>query len=298
MTIRRLLLAFTLLVLPLSPATGQDWKEFSEAYERGDYATVIELVRPLAERGYAEAQSMLGFMHYHGEGVPQDYADAARWFRGAAEQGYAEAQLNLGLMHYHGEGVPQDYAEAARWYRRAAEQGRAVAQSNFGSMYYHGEGVPQDYAEAARWLTKAAAGVRPGTRRARRHVLPRQGRPRVIAYAWLNLAEMNGDEAAPGVFEAADQKRNPATDRRANRAGPRNEHQPFQSDQHAADQIGQLGGWQRGSIAMEKASSRPLAYQGRRAGVRPGTRRARRHVLPRQGRAAGLCSSPSSPMLG
>ena len=87
MTIRRLLLAFTLPILPLSPATGQDWKEFSEAYERGDYATVIELVRPLAEQGYAEAQSMLGFMHYHGEGVPQDYAEAALWYRRAAEQG-------------------------------------------------------------------------------------------------------------------------------------------------------------------------------------------------------------------
>ena len=111
----------------------------------------------------------------YGDGVPQDHAEAARWFRGAAEQGYAEAQLNLGLMHYHGEGVPQDYAEAALWYRRAAEQGRAVAQSNLGSMHYHGEGVPQDYAEAARWLTKAAE-QGPGTGRARRHVLPRQGR--------------------------------------------------------------------------------------------------------------------------
>ena len=76
MTIRCLLLAFTLLILPLSSTTGQDWKEFSEAYERGDYATVIELVRPLAEQGDAEAQSLLGFMHYHGEGVPQDYAEA------------------------------------------------------------------------------------------------------------------------------------------------------------------------------------------------------------------------------
>ena len=134
MTIRRLLLTFTLLILPLSPATGQDWKEFSEAYERGDYATVIELVHPLAEQGYAEAQSMLGY------------------------------------AHYHGEGVPQDYAEAALWYRRAAGQGRAVAQSNLGGMYYRGKGVPQDY---------------------------------VLAYAWLNLAEMSGDEAAPGVLEAA-----------------------------------------------------------------------------------------------
>ena len=113
---------------------------------------------------------MLGFMHYHGEGVPQDYAEAALWYRRAAEQGRAVAQSNLGSMHYYGDGVPQDHAEAARWFRGAAEQGYAEAQLNLGLMHYHGEGVPQDY---------------------------------VLAYAWLNLAEMSGDEAAPGVLEAA-----------------------------------------------------------------------------------------------
>ena len=38
------------------------------------------------------------------------------FFREAAECGVAEAQLILGLMHYDGLGVPQDYEEAARWF--------------------------------------------------------------------------------------------------------------------------------------------------------------------------------------
>ena len=115
MTIRPLLLTLTMLILPLSPATGQDMQEVSEAYERGDYATVIELLWPFAEQGDAEAQLSLGLMHYHGEGVPQDHAEAALWLSRAAEQGGAEAQSYLGGMYFRGEGVPQDYEQAARW---------------------------------------------------------------------------------------------------------------------------------------------------------------------------------------
>ena len=48
--------------------------------------------------------------------------------RQAAEQGVASAQTSLGLMYFHGEGVPEDMREAARWFRKAAEQGVATAQ--------------------------------------------------------------------------------------------------------------------------------------------------------------------------
>ena len=135
MTIRSLLLAFTMLILPLSPATGQGWKEFSEAYEPGDYATVIELIRPLAEQGDAEAQSLLGLMYYEGKGVLQDHEEAALWLSKAAKQGDTEAQAVLGAMYYEGKGVPQDHAEAARWFSKAAKQGDASAQYNLGIMY-------------------------------------------------------------------------------------------------------------------------------------------------------------------
>jgi len=161
MTIRPLLLAFTLVFLPLSSATGQDWQAVYEAYERGDYATVIELVRPFAEQGDAYAQFALGVMYAEGKGVPQDHAEAVRWYREVAAQGAADAQYNLGAMYAEGKGVPQDHAEAARWYHKAAEQGDAEAQGELGLMYAEGKGMPQDY---------------------------------VLAYAWLNLAEMSDDD--------------------------------------------------------------------------------------------------------
>jgi TPR repeat protein len=44
-----------------------------------------------------------------------------------AEQGNASAQSNLGLMYEHGNGVVQNNNTAANWYTLAAEQGDVVA---------------------------------------------------------------------------------------------------------------------------------------------------------------------------
>ena len=94
----------------------------------------LKLYHRPAEQGNAEAQIVLGWMYYNGEGVPQDFAEAAAWYRKAAEQGDAGAQTTLGEMYLRGEGVPQDYVEAVAWYRLAAEQGHAEAQTNLGTL--------------------------------------------------------------------------------------------------------------------------------------------------------------------
>ena len=127
------------------------------AYNRGDYATVLRFVRPLAEQGLAQAQGGLGFMYSNGHGVPQDYVQAVSWYRKAADQGSAPAQGGLGFMYSNGLGVPQDYAQAVSWYRKAAEQGDAQAQYNLGLMYHEGQGVTQDFVQAHKWFNLAAA---------------------------------------------------------------------------------------------------------------------------------------------
>mgnify|MGYP003379299219 CR=1 FL=1 len=127
------------------------------AYERGDYAAVLRLWRPLADQGNASAQYNLGVMYSRGDGVPQDYAEALKWYRKAADQGEASAQYNLGFMYHNGQGVPQDYVEAHKWYRKAADQGHASAQLNLGVMYDSGQGVPQDYVASHQWLNLSAA---------------------------------------------------------------------------------------------------------------------------------------------
>ena len=105
--------------------TAPAWAGFDEvdaAYQRGDYATVIRELRPLAEQGHAEAQHNLGVMYGNGQGVPRDYAEAVKWYRKAAAQGMAKAQGNLGLMYVDGLGVPQDYVPAHMWFDLAASK--------------------------------------------------------------------------------------------------------------------------------------------------------------------------------
>ena len=82
------------------------------AYRRGDYATAMRLLRPLAEQGNAGAQNYLGVMYEGGRGVPKDYKQAVVWYRKAADQGDASAQANLGLMYRNGLGVQRNDAEA------------------------------------------------------------------------------------------------------------------------------------------------------------------------------------------
>src|SRR5208283_5440042 len=58
------------------------------AYQRGDYATAMWLLRPLAaDQGMALAQFCLGVMYANGMGTPHDYAQAATWYRKAADRG-------------------------------------------------------------------------------------------------------------------------------------------------------------------------------------------------------------------
>jgi len=62
------------------------------AYQRGDYAKVMRLFRPLADQGNATAQNNLGVMYRDG------CAQAFAWFRKSADLGNANAQSIGGLI--------------------------------------------------------------------------------------------------------------------------------------------------------------------------------------------------------
>jgi len=148
-----LTLARTLIAGPLENAEA--------AYNRGDYATALRLLRPLADQGGAAAQHILGVMYFVGQDVPQNRSEAIRLYRLAAERGNAHAQDSLGFVYLDGVEVRQDYAEAVKWFSKAADQGNIDAQFNLGVMYELGRGVPQDFVLAYVWISLVAA---PGTR--------------------------------------------------------------------------------------------------------------------------------------
>ena len=106
------------------------------AYQSGEYEKAVKWFTLSAKRGVASAQSNLGVMYKHGQGVTQDYKQAVKWFRLAAEQGVAISQYELGLFFQNGKGVIQDYKQAVKWLKLAAEQGHADAQFSLSGHYY------------------------------------------------------------------------------------------------------------------------------------------------------------------
>jgi hypothetical protein len=109
---RTTLTALLVILATVAAGVAGPIEDAGAAHERGEYATALRLLRPLADHGVAEAQRELGFMYYNGEGVPQNYAEAVKWYRLAADQGLTGAQHDLGVMYLKGQGVPQDYVLA------------------------------------------------------------------------------------------------------------------------------------------------------------------------------------------
>jgi hypothetical protein len=93
------------------------------AYERKDMATAARIWKIWADRGNAEARTLLGAMYWSGDGVPRDHREAERLYLLAANQGYARAQNDIGFMLGFGEGVPpRDDVEAYKWLTLAIER--------------------------------------------------------------------------------------------------------------------------------------------------------------------------------
>jgi TPR repeat protein len=119
----RTLLASVALFLSIAAAgvasaqsLEEQMREAAAAYERKDIATAVRIWKIWADKGNAEAETLLGAQYWSGEGVPRDHKEAARLYLRAANQGYARAQNDIGFMYGFGEGVPpRDDVEAYKW---------------------------------------------------------------------------------------------------------------------------------------------------------------------------------------
>jgi len=151
-------IALVILLMSLAaPSWAESLEDGEAAWNRGDYATALRILRPLADHGVAAAQAILGIMYDNGQGVPRDDAAAVMLFRRAAEQGHAHAQYDLGLKYSQGRGVPRDNAAAVSWFRKAADQGDPEAMYRLGNAFEFGSGVPIDYVKAYAWYDRAIA---------------------------------------------------------------------------------------------------------------------------------------------
>ena len=104
----------------MRPAHADGLRRATDAYSRGDYIRAVTTLSPLAARGSARAQALLGFMYENGFGVPQAYDAAADLYLRAAMQGDPGAQSRLGLLYDKGHGVPQNIILSYKWLNLAA----------------------------------------------------------------------------------------------------------------------------------------------------------------------------------
>ena len=78
-----------------SGAVAGPWEDRMASYNRGDYAPAIRLFRPLAEKGNAKAQNLIGVMYHKGQGVARNSVRALAWFSVAARKGDREAKAKM-----------------------------------------------------------------------------------------------------------------------------------------------------------------------------------------------------------
>jgi TPR repeat protein len=152
----RLPIFLAILLLGAVPGVAGPLEDGLAAYKAGDFDKAAQLLRPLADKGNADAQQKIGRLYERGKGLPKDFTQAEKWYRKAAEQGDAAAQARLGFMYRIGEGLTRDPKQAAKWYAMGATKGNPLAQVGLGFMAIEGIGTPADYGAAAGWFDKAA----------------------------------------------------------------------------------------------------------------------------------------------
>jgi hypothetical protein len=84
MHITRLLTgALIAVTIHVSISRAGAFEDGEAAFERGDYATALPLLRPLAEQGNAKAEAMIGDVYQY----LSEYAEAIKWYNKSGRAG-------------------------------------------------------------------------------------------------------------------------------------------------------------------------------------------------------------------
>jgi TPR repeat protein len=143
------------LALALAAPVQADFREGALAYSRGDYATALKELEPLAAQGDASAQYLVGAARSNAKPPLQDIAQAEKWLRSAAAQGHLKAMVSLGnLFAFYTQ--PPDYKQALDWFKKAAERCDPEGQFMTALGRFEGKTLAKDLPSAWMWLTLAS----------------------------------------------------------------------------------------------------------------------------------------------
>ena len=79
-------------------AAAERYEDGLAAYQHNEFEKSLKLLRPLAEKGDARAQYLLGRQHQFGQGVKADRGEAFYWYKRAEAKGHLEAKLFRQLL--------------------------------------------------------------------------------------------------------------------------------------------------------------------------------------------------------
>jgi TPR repeat protein len=155
------------------------------------FRTAKQLLIPLANKGNAHAQLILGYLYFTSD-RNTSRSESIDWLQKAAKQrnpdaiyllssmsvsrgfwsnyivsqrqlkkiylaarlGSAEAQRCLATSYAHGEIVKKDLNKTVYWDTKAANQGLAESQHDLGVMYLTGEAGKQDITQSLYWFER------------------------------------------------------------------------------------------------------------------------------------------------
>lgn len=144
------------------PYTAQDERKI----KRDLLKEAISLLRRLSDKGYADAQYLLGDAYSSGAIGKPDAKEAFSLFQLAAKHGHAEASYRAALCLEEGWGVSKDARKALQFLRQAASRNHPGAMLRLGIACFYGKlGLHLGASSAAKvkiqqegikWLTRAA----------------------------------------------------------------------------------------------------------------------------------------------
>lgn len=239
------------------------------ALEREDLKLARSILRPLAVRGHAEAQTQLGLSYFEGLSIfdpsrGEHAPEALRWSLAAAEQGHAKAQAQVAMLMLSWPeklGLqPEQMREGLEWGEKAARQGDTNSMALL-ELIYRNHPEYRDEAKAAYWeKAREAAAASARSASAGNTAAPAAAAtgPTVAPAA----DSTTGSAGTAGGAMAADARTpaEPAPDRSVPAANP--------SEMQRAAQIAQAA-IEEGSRYLEPATATATTLAGRISAPRP-----------------------------
>ncbi|PHR62948.1 MAG: hypothetical protein COA47_01245 [Robiginitomaculum sp.] len=137
----RLFMIFMVCALSSGPAWAEpsDEAQYRAAivkFEKGLFPSAAKILVPLSNKGYAPAQTRMGFMLQRGlGGYPASQTKALALYRAAAQGGDVEANYFLSIMAFHGQGgLVKSSTEALRLMKLAADAGLPQAKAGLAEL--------------------------------------------------------------------------------------------------------------------------------------------------------------------